>query len=186
MTKQTILVLDVLTIVALLLFSAWASFFALLAGPGYLGLTIGMLVNAGGVGAVLYILSDYSKTGRFLSIILLVFAWLFGLVAVVFGLRAGPGIAQTEILIPKLIVFLYPLIFLTGVFKKSFGDKMFKAAVLLFAGLSIGLILLIVAANGGIEVTGAGFIALLFLAVWLSSILYSVYRLLKINGFRKG
>ena len=183
MNKQTILVLDVLAIVALLIFSAWGAFIVLLAGPGYLSLTIGMLANAGGVGAVLYILSSYKKTGRILSILLLAFGWLFGLMSVVFGFAPGE-FSEVGILIPKAIIFAYPILFLIGVLKENVGDKLFKGAVVLYAGLSLGEILLVLM-NAGVELTGAGFIALMFIAVWLFAIIYPLYRLFMIGGFLK-
>ena len=182
MSKQTTLVLDVLVIVALLLFATWGAFFALLVGPGYSGLTIGMLANAGAIGAILYILSSYSKTGRILSILLLVFGWLLGLVAVVFGFAPGE-FSEIGIVVPKAIVFLYPLIFLGGVFKKTIGNKLFKGAAVLYAGLALGQILTILIAGGPIELTGATFIGLMFLIIWLFAIFYPIYRLFTVDGF---
>lgn len=182
MSKQTTLVFDVLAIIALLLFSVQAVFYALLAGPGYWGPTIGLLIHAGAIGTVLYILKDYGKTGRVLSILLLIFGWLYGLVAVVFGFAPGEFI-EAGAALPKAIMLFYPILFLVSVLKKNIGDKIFKGAPVLYAGLSIGQIILLLTSGGGIELNGINIIMLMIIIIWLFAILYPLYRLFQVSGF---
>ena len=174
--------LDVLVIVLLLFFSAQAVFYALLAGPGYWGPTVGLLLNAGGAGTILYILSAHGSAGRTLSTILLAFGWLLGLFAVVLGFAPGE-FSELGVLLPKVIIFLYPLVFLVGVLVRGFGSVVFKSAVMLYTGVTLGQIVLLFSAGGIlIPMNGIGLIVLVFLGVWLFSLLYPLYRLLAVDG----
>lgn len=177
--------LDVLAIVALLLFSVQAVFFALLAGPGYWGPTIGMVIHASAIGTVLYILKEYGETARVLSILLLAFGWLLGLFAVVFGFAPGEFFSEVGVLLPKAIIFLYPLLFLIGVLKAAIGDALFKGAAVAYAGLSIGQIALLLVSGGGTELNGVNIILFMVFIMWLFVVLYPLYRLFWVSGFMK-
>lgn len=181
--KSTTLVLDVLAVTGLLLFSGWIVFFSLLVGPGYWGPTISLLTNAGAVGAILHILSEYGESAKIMSIVLIAFAWVLGLSAVVFGFSSLNNF-EIGVVLPKVIMFVYPILFLVGILKKKIGDILFKGATLLYIGCAAGILTLIISSIPlPFELTGASSIALAFLFILMFIVFYPLYRLFFVSGF---
>ena len=170
-------VLDTIAILLLLPFSAFVIFATLLIDTGtQWSPLIGVLLNAGAIAAILFLLSSYAQIGRVLSIALLVLGWLLGLMVVVFGFAPGVFLSALPIAAMKSVMFLYPPLFLYGVLQPSIGKPLFKIATVLFiAGIGVFVTWVLWIWVTGVEAPEG--LLLFTIAILIALLVYLGYRL---------
>ena len=190
MTKTARKVLDVLALITLFYFATQSVGYSLLVGPGYLGATVGLLLHAFAVGAIIYILSSYRQVGKNLSAVFLVLMWLFGLLIVVFGYAPGE-FSEPGILVLKLIMFFYPIFYFIFLLRRI---SVFKVVALFFVVGSLGQFLTLLVGtivSRPEHVSFEGMVPVLVLAIIVTLVatlfpsLYTLYRLLRVDRLER-
>ena len=190
MTKTVRKVLDVLALITLFYFAVQSVGYSFLVGPGYWGATVGLLLHAFAVGAIVYILSSYRHTGKNLSAVFLVLIWLFGLLSVVFGYAPGE-FSESGILFPKLIMLLYPILYFILLLRRV---SVFKVLALFYVVSSLGQFVMLLVGTIVFRpehVSFEGMVPLFVLAiivtlaVTLFPSFYTLYRLLRIDRLKR-
>ncbi len=179
-------ILDVVIVVSLMIIAYWSMFFVLLATGGW-GPTIGLLVSMIMIGAALYLLSLHRNTGKRTSIVLLSVTWILGIPAVIFGYVPG-DFTTPFIVMPKIIVFLIPLLFIFAVFKENVGKYLFKTLTFFaaVATLIASSVFLIYNPIFDVLTEPFGYLFVLFILFLLISGLYPLFRFLMIQRQQKG